>query len=149
PLDRLLAVALLAAVERLLVDRHHGLEGPRQRPHLVDGAALHRGGHHRRRGLADRAALAPDPDVLHPVVLDVEVEDDLVAAERVEALDPHGRRRRELATVPRVAVVVEDDLAVEVFEAGHAKGDPIDVQVLKNSAAAAMASDSASTSDSS
>jgi hypothetical protein len=28
-------------------------------------------------------------------------------------------RYRELATVPRRAVVIEDDLSVEVFEAGH------------------------------
>ena len=35
----------------------------------------------------------------------------------------HGVRRRrwQLAAVARVAVVVEDDLAVEVFEAGHGR----------------------------
>src|SRR5206468_10761761 len=38
---------------------------------------------------------------------------------RVEALDALGGRRGKLAAVPRVAVVVEDDLPVEVFEAWH------------------------------
>ena len=33
--------------------------------------------------------------------------------------DPMGGGHRQLTTVPRVAVVVEDDLAVEVFEARH------------------------------
>ena len=101
------------------------LEGPGERADLVDRLALHRGRHHRRRRLADRAALAADADVGDDaVVVDVEVDDDLVAAQRVEALDPVGRRRVELAPVPRVAVVVEDDLAVEVFEAGHRSVDP-------------------------
>ena len=49
----------------------------------------------------------------------VEVDHDLVAAQRVEPLDPVGRGRLELAAVPGVAVVVEDDLSVQVFEAGH------------------------------
>jgi hypothetical protein len=43
----------------------------------------------------------------------------LVAAEGVEALDLVGRGRGELATVARRAVVVEDDLAVEVIEVRH------------------------------
>ena len=45
--------------------------------------------------------------------------DDLVAAQRVEALDPVGRRGLQLAPVPGGAVVVEDDLAVQLFEVGH------------------------------
>ena len=48
--------------------------------------------------------------------VDVEGDDDLVAAQRVEPLGPHRRGRRQLSPVPGVAVVVEDDLAVEVFE---------------------------------
>ena len=116
---------------------------------LVEGLALHRRRHHRGRRLADRAALAADADVGDHAVVDVEVDDDLVAAERVEALDPRGRRRLELAPVPRGAVVVEDDLSVEVFEAGHAGGDPTGGQRAKKSAAAARASASASTSCSS
>src|SRR3546814_21055518 len=55
-------------------------------------------------------------DVLHDIALEVDVDDDLIAAERVEALDAVRRRRRQLATVPRRAVVVEDALSVKVFE---------------------------------
>ena len=51
--------------------------------------------------------------------VDVDVDHDLVAAERVEPLGPGGRGRFQLAAVPGAAVVVEDDLAVEVFESGH------------------------------
>src|SRR3546814_19698579 len=56
---------------------------------------------------------------LHDIALEVDVDDDLIAAERVDALDAVRRRRRQLATVPRRAVVVEDDLSVKVFESGH------------------------------
>ena len=52
-------------------------------------------------------------------VADLEVDDDLVAAEGVEALDSAGGRHRQLTSVPGAAVVVEDDLSVEVFESGH------------------------------
>ena len=66
-----------------------------------------------------------DLDVGDDAVVDVEVDDDLVAAQRVEALGAVGRRHLGSGVsppVPRVAVVVEDDLAVEVFEAGHRSG---------------------------
>src|SRR5690606_759588 len=45
-------------------------------------------------------------------------------AQGVEALDPGGGRAGQLPAVPRRAVVVEDDLSVQVFEARHAGGDP-------------------------
>ena len=86
---------------------------------LGQGLALHGRRHQRRRGLADRAALPGDADVGHRAVLDLEVDDDLVAAQRVEPLGPVRRRDGQLAPVAGAAVVVEDDLAVEVFETGH------------------------------
>src|SRR5262249_60500343 len=46
-------------------------------------------------------------------------DDGRVAAQRIEALGLRRRRDRELAAVPGGAVVVEDDLSIEVFEAGH------------------------------
>jgi hypothetical protein len=101
------------------VDRHHPLERAGEGTGLVDRLALHRGGHHRRGRLADRAALAVDAQVGDPAVLDVEEDDDLVAAQRVEALDAVRGWHRQLTAVPRVAVVVEDDLPVEVFEPWH------------------------------
>src|SRR5439155_27280303 len=110
-------LVVVGPVEALLVDRHHALEGPDESPDLVEGLALDGGRHHRCRRLADRAALAGDADVADgAVVADLEVDDDLVAAEGVEALDPSGGRHRQLTSVPGAAVVVEDDLSVEVFE---------------------------------
>jgi len=103
------------------VNRHQRLERTDQLPDLGEGLALHRGAHHRRGRLADRTALARDLHVAHCVRfgVDVEVQDDFVTAQRIEPLDLVRRRNRELAAVPRRAVVVEDDLSVQVFEAGH------------------------------
>ena len=81
--------------------------------------ALDGGRHQRGRGLADGAARAADLQVGQLAVLDDHRHHDLVAAQRVEALHAVGRRRVQLATVPGRAVVVEDDLAVELFEVGH------------------------------
>jgi hypothetical protein len=103
----------------VLVDRHHRQERPDHRPCLVDLLALHRRCHHRRRTLADAAALTPYLDIGHDAVLDDEVDRDLVAAQRVHALRAHGRRHRQLSLVAGIAVVIEDDLSVQVFESGH------------------------------
>src|SRR3954451_1740177 len=90
----------------------------RERGDVADLLAAHLLGEHRRRGLADRAAVAGEGDLLDrlAVVRKLEVHRHLVAAERVLTL---GRRRRvgELAVAARALVVVEDDLAVEVV--GH------------------------------
>src|SRR3546814_4355802 len=94
-------------------------------------------------------------DVLHDIALEVDVDDDLIAAVRVEALDAVRRRRRQLATVPRRAVVVEDDLSVKVFESGHVLAIlplgalALSGQGVKNAEVASRASARASTSDSS
>ena len=53
-----------------------------------------------------------------------EADHHLVTAQGVEALDPVGRRRLELAPVPGRAVVVEDDLPVQIFEVGHRPAGP-------------------------
>ena len=62
---------------------------------------------------------AADLQVGQLAVLDQEADDDLIAAERVEALHPVGRGGFELAPVTRRAVVVEDDLPVEIVEVAH------------------------------
>ena len=64
-------------------------------------------------------------DMNSSAFISVDVDDDLVAAQRVEALDPGRGRRLQLAPVPGGPVVVEDDLPVEVFEARHPVCDPI------------------------
>jgi nitroimidazol reductase NimA-like FMN-containing flavoprotein (pyridoxamine 5'-phosphate oxidase superfamily) len=53
----------LARRRRALVDRHHRLERRMSRPDLVDVLPFTACRHHRRRRLADRAALAADLDV--------------------------------------------------------------------------------------
>src|SRR6202035_1149626 len=75
---------------------------------LRDGLALERVGHQRGGGGRDRAAAAFKRDVPDHLVLDVEIEGDLVAAQRVVALRP-AVRRLERAEVPWPPVMVEDD----------------------------------------
>ena len=104
------AVLLIIALAVILVSRRSAAgadDGPR--------AAAAPPGRRRAAGLPDR--LLPVLD--RAAVVDVEEHHDLVAAQRVEPLGPGGRRRGQLTPVPGVAVVVEDDLAVEVFQAGH------------------------------
>ena len=67
------------------------------------GLALDRGAHERGRGLGDRASVPGDLDVVQDAVAHVEIDDDLVAAERVEALDADGRRGLELTAVARAS----------------------------------------------
>jgi len=98
----------------VLLDRHQRLELPHEVPDLGLALALHRCGHHRRGRLRDGTALPGDLDVLHDAVLDVDEDDDLVPAQWVEAVRAM-RRRRQLAAVARGAVVIEDDLSIEIL----------------------------------
>ena len=68
--------------------------------------------HHARGGLRDRAAGAFKPDFLHRVVLEIELDSQLIAAEWVEAFGAV-IGRFELAEVSRLLVMVEDYLLVE------------------------------------
>ena len=113
------AVAVALGAEVGLVDRHHPLEGRDEAAHLVDRLALDGGRHQRGGGLADGAARAADLQVGQLAVLDDHGHHDLVAAQGVEALHAVGGRGVQLASVPGRAVVVEDDLAVQLFEVGH------------------------------
>src|SRR5205085_7667115 len=84
-----------------------------ERGHLLDRLALDRVRDHRRRGLADRTPAAVEPHVLDDAVVDLELDRQLVTAQRVHALG--GRRGvLEVPVVAGVAVVVEDVFAVEV-----------------------------------
>ncbi len=146
-------IALTVTFELRLVDGHQGLEGAGELAHFVERFSLDRCTHHRGRGLADRAALARNLDVAHGFGsgIDVEVEHDLVTAQGIETFDLVRGGRFELAAVSGRAVVVEDDLPVEVFEAGH-RVDPTSLlarQISKNFCALASASISRSTSASS
>src|SRR5215218_378603 len=88
--------------------------------HLARLPALDQLGQHRRGRLRDRAAAAGEFHVLDRLAVAGEGDEDrdLVAAERVHSLGV-GVGRRDLPVVPRVLVVVEDVLAVEVVEGAH------------------------------
>src|SRR5690606_32162212 len=80
---------------------------------LVDRAALDRLAHHRRRCDADRTALAAVADVLQPAALELQLHFEIVAALRVVAARMV-RGRRERAEVARRALVLDDELAVQI-----------------------------------
>src|SRR3954471_18050618 len=81
--------------------------------HLGDGLALGDIRDHRRRRLADRAAAAVEAHILHDAVCDLELDGELVAAQRIHALGGH-RRVVEMPRIAGILVVVEDVLAIEV-----------------------------------
>src|SRR5215213_5383758 len=66
----------------------------------------------RGRRLRDRAAVAVEAEILDPAVLHDDVHSELVAAERVVVVEVEVVLR-QLAEVPRVLVVVEDEVPVE------------------------------------
>src|SRR6056297_1036506 len=105
------------------LDHHHRTEATDHRPGLTDRLADHGLGHHRRRRLRDRTSLAADLHIGHDglvaLAVDEEEQRDLVAAQWVVTPRLDRGWRLEFATVPRRAVVVENDFAVEVVEAGH------------------------------
>jgi hypothetical protein len=94
------------------------VEALEERLGLGLGLALDHLGHQRGRGHRDGAAAALEGGVLDDAVLQREVDGDLVAAERVVAARLAVRVLGR-AEVPRLAVMVEDDLLVEVAQLGH------------------------------
>ncbi len=97
------------------VDRHHCAELRNQVVDLLAGLAFDRLGHHRGRRLADGAPLAVDGDIGDDTVGDEYLEGELVAAHRVHTLGGGGGGV-EVAAVTGIPVVVEDYLAVQLFE---------------------------------
>lgn len=82
---------------------------------FVDGFALHLFEEHRGRGLADDAALAAEVGVADfALVAEFELDADDVAAERVVVFVSVGGVR-QVPTVERVLVMVEDVFLVEFF----------------------------------
>src|SRR5690606_26129561 len=68
----------------------------------------------------DRAARALEADVRDFAVVEAHVQREPITAKRIHGVDD-AVRARQLAEVTRLAVVVEDDLAVELVELAHAK----------------------------
>ena len=91
----------------------------RHRCNLRRGTPLDEIAEHRGRRLADRAASAVEADLLDDVAVAKPHGDrDLVSAERVLAL---GLRIRgiEETVVPRILVVIENQLSIQLVELGH------------------------------
>jgi hypothetical protein len=87
---------------------------------LLNRPALDRLGHHRGGGNRDRAALAQELGVLHPAVLNLEVDVHLVAAERVVSVG-FGIALLGHSEVARLAVMVQDQLLVQFAQLAHPK----------------------------
>src|SRR5262245_62252988 len=89
-----------------------------KRVHLPFRLADDARGHHGRRRLGDGAARPLEGGVLYDAVLHRDLDGDAVAAEGVVALGGPVRVR-DLAEVPRMPVVVQNQLLVVVAEIGH------------------------------
>ena len=100
------------------VARQHCPEAFGERRGAFHAHAGHRLAEHAGRRLADRAAPAHEPDRRDRAVVEPVAQVDLVAAERVVRLDDAVRRVDRLM-VARVAIVVEDDLAIEIVVDGR------------------------------
>jgi hypothetical protein len=111
-LERLGKIGRLAA-------RHLGVEGAKKLVRLLDRLALQHLGHERGRRRRDGAAAPLEHDVLDAVAVELQVDRHLVAAERVVAVREMARVI-ELAEIPRVAAVIEDDVLVELAQIHHA-----------------------------
>ena len=84
----------------------------------VDALALDLVGQQRRRGLADRAAAAGEPDAVDHAAAHPQLERDPIAAQRVRAL-LRGRGVIQHPEVVGAPVVLEDVVAVQVV---HVRG---------------------------
>src|SRR5688572_24371285 len=74
---------------------------------------------HRRARLANRAALSFEPHIRNPAgSVDFQAEDHLVPAQRVRVPGLHACAR-QATLVPRMLVVVQDLLLVQVARGGH------------------------------
>src|SRR5205814_2249433 len=91
----------------------HGVDALEERLRFRLGLVLQRGSHQGRGGLGNGATGALEADVLDHVTRELQVERDLIAAERIDTLGaPVGPLR--LVEVTGLPAVVDDDLLVEV-----------------------------------
>ena len=78
---------------------------------LLLGLSLHRLGHHAGRRFGDRAAGALESYFPDRIVFQIQIDGQLIATQWIEALRLMIRRLK-LAKVPRLLVVVENDLLI-------------------------------------
>src|SRR3989440_1094913 len=95
----------------------HRVDALEERLRFRLGLVLQRGRHQRGGGLGDGAAGPLEADVLDHVARELQVEGDLIAAERVDSLGAPVRPLW-LAAVAGLLAVVDDDLLVEVPQLG-------------------------------
>src|SRR6266852_4397718 len=111
-------LAELRGVRAGSAGRQHVMEALEELLGLVEGLPLKARGHHRSRGPGDGAARTLEADITDHAVLNVQVDSDLIAAERVVARGrPVGPL--ELLEIAGLPVMVEDDLLVELAQLGH------------------------------
>src|SRR5690242_18131357 len=85
---------------------------------LGSGLSLHGAGHERRRCLRDGASGALKADVADPITFEADPDGHLIATHRVVAL----RRPAGIGhgpVIPGRPVVLQDDVLVQLTEAGH------------------------------
>src|SRR5690606_34335193 len=85
---------------------------------LLRGPSLHGLGHERSGSNGYGAAVAVETDVAHALAVELEVQREAIAAQRVVSFQPQVGIL-EHAEVPRAAVVIDDDLLVEVLDVHH------------------------------
>jgi hypothetical protein len=98
-----------AVARCICVAVHHAGEPLDQARRFSPRFVLEQPRHHRDRGLRDRAAVPDEASVSHAIVNDPKLECHLVAAARI-VHKHNGVRVRQLAAVPRILVVLEDQL---------------------------------------
>jgi hypothetical protein len=91
---------------------HHAMKLAEEFLRLLLAFSLHCLSHHAGSGFRDRAPGAFKANFLDGVVFQIQIDGQLIAAEWIEAL---GRvvGRLQLAKVPRLLIVIENDLLVE------------------------------------
>src|SRR5262249_53684853 len=102
----------------LLLPVHHEPEVLDEPQGVAHREVRRRLAHHRRGGLGDRASLPAMAEAHDRAALDRELQVDLVAAERVVRVD-RDVRIVEVTAVPALAVVVQDQLLVQVVQTGR------------------------------
>src|ERR1700687_4173065 len=94
------------------------MESPEQRFRLRLRLPFQAGGHQRSRGFGNSAARTLEADIPDHIPVQLYVDDDLVAAERVVTFRLPVRRFQDLE-VARLLVMVENDFLIEILQIRH------------------------------
>src|SRR5581483_6465805 len=97
---------------------HHPVEFIKEYFDFFLRLALHRRGHHRSRSFRDRATRALKADVFDDITVQLQVERQLIAAERIVP-DLRDRRMFERLEIARLFIVIENDLLIGFVQISH------------------------------